>query len=872
MTKIYKCTISPLAQAIRTTLLYPAALAALLPGGAWAQDAKQGLLDLEEVFVTATTRPKQKIESTNAITTFSEDKLEREAVLSVGELVRAIPGFHAEDSGGETGNNIAPRGFPLSTQMEFTALQRDGMTVFYNQDVLFTQADRFTRLSSFINNVEAVRGGASSIFAGSAPAGYINFISREGGETTKGDVAFETNTNDRLGVKAWVSGSINEQTTYAVGGWYRQDDSGRDPGYFANEGGEINANIKYEFSDGKGFTKFEFNRQDDKSYFFIPQPLTGSTKDAKTIPGGMDIRDGTTGNSASARLFSLPNTPSGNINLDVADGNYADVTYFGNTTQIDLEDEWTVKNQFRYTDLFTTFTGIINVGNAELLSTKAQAIFDSNSAALAGANVGGSLRYDIRDTGTGLTLADYTNADSWNGNGMGINAGMWHRRFEGENFQNDFQLQKAFEDTGNGNLYATFGLFISNIDGEVTDYRINTLQSIETLPQRLDIVFLDATDADIASGTYKGIQSGSHGFANITYDERTVAPYADFEYEVGDWTLNLGARYETLDASGEAENGANYAISSFASDTGLINGNIELPFGTSTYRDFELEYNELAWTIAANFRVNDSLGIFARYAEGFRMPDVDKYMGITSLTTQTEINDFNNSSRRETKPASTVMAEVGVKYSSDSLAAFITAYFASADDLFFNVPTVVNGAVVQRQAFRNTETLGLEAEINARIVGGWHAGISFTYQEPEFVDTPAAEFIDGSGNTGFVDINGNLPVRVPETFGQFTTHYDFEPFEWGIATVNATYSFSGKRYADDANTAELPSYGMLNIGASIETNNGFYVRADVKNVNNSEGLTEGDPRAGETVAGQTSTFNARVVLPRTATLTVGRRF
>ncbi|WP_352256097.1 hypothetical protein, partial [Pseudoalteromonas sp. 19-MNA-CIBAN-0066] len=80
--------------------------------------------------------------------------------------------------------------------------------------------------------------GASSIFVGSAPAGFINFISREGSDDTQGDVFFETNSNNRLGGQGWVSGSIDDQTTYAVGAWYRKDDSARDPGYTANQGGE----------------------------------------------------------------------------------------------------------------------------------------------------------------------------------------------------------------------------------------------------------------------------------------------------------------------------------------------------------------------------------------------------------------------------------------------------------------------------------------------------------------------------------------------------------------------------------------------------------------------------------------------------------
>jgi iron complex outermembrane recepter protein len=833
-------------------------------------DSKDAL-EFEKIIVVGTSRPKEKIESINAITTFNEQKIERLAVHSVAELVRSIPGFHVEDTGGETGNNIAPRGFPLSTQTEFTALLRDGMTVFYDQDILFSQSDRFTRLSSFIGNVEAIRGGASSIFIGSAPAGFINFISRQGSEKTQGDVFFESNSNNRVGTQAWLSGAINEQTTFAIGGWYRADDSARDPGYTANQGGELNANVKYYFTDNSGYTRFEFNKQDDKTFFFIPQPLTGTTKNAKTIIGGMDIRDGTTGNSAAARLFSLTNTPSGDINLDVADGNYANVTYIGNTTEIDLNTHWTIKNQIRFTDLLTTFTGIINVGNAEPLAEKAQGIYNNNNIALAGAIFNNSLNYQIRNVGTGLALADSTNIDNFNQNGFGINAGFWYRRFKGNNLQNESKLTSTFE-LGDGDLYASYGLFFSNINGQVTDYRINTLQSIEPLPQRLDIVFIDDIGNDIASGTYQGIQGGSHGFANIVYSERTLAPFADFEYELEKLTLNLALRYETLQANGQAENGANYAISSFASDTELINGAIELPFGTGTFRYFDLQYNELAWTVAANYKVSEDFALFTRYADGFRMPDVDKYMAITTLKSAAEIEQFNNSQRRETQPAATVMAELGLKYNRGDFAAFVTSYYAAANDLFFNVPTVVNEQVVQRQAFRNTETLGVEAEITLNITPNWNIGLSATYQSPKFVDTPAAEFITEQGNTETVDINGNLPVRVPKHFGQLTISYALNNFSWGNAWLYASYSWSGKRYADDANTAELPLYGIVNLGFSIESNSGYYLRGDVKNVNNSEGLSEGDPRAGETVAGKTNTFNARVVLPQTFSLSIGKRF
>jgi len=193
------------------------------------ENSKDEVLALNTMVITGVAKPTEKIESSVAISTFSDTLMERLNPQSVTELVWSIPGFHPEDSGGEVGNNITPRGFPLTRQNDFVALQKDGMTVLYDQAVLFSTADRFTRVSNFIEQTEAIRGGTSSIYMGSSPAGYINFLSREGSQTAHGDVSIETNSASRAGFEGWVSGPLSERTTYALGGWYRADNSGTEP-------------------------------------------------------------------------------------------------------------------------------------------------------------------------------------------------------------------------------------------------------------------------------------------------------------------------------------------------------------------------------------------------------------------------------------------------------------------------------------------------------------------------------------------------------------------------------------------------------------------------------------------------------------------
>jgi iron complex outermembrane recepter protein len=867
---------------IQGVAVLTAAAFAAISTGSIAQEAAPDD-KLQEVVITGTTRPVEAIRSSNAISLFNEAALQQLNPQSVGELVRSIPGFHAEDSGGEVGNNITPRGFPLTKQAQFTALQRDGMNVYYDQGILFAQADRFTRLSDFVGSAQAVRGGSSSIFVGSAPAGYINFISREGraaaGET-EGDIQYDTNSAHRFGFDSWVAGGLSDRTSYAIGAWYRADDSTRNPGFTANKGGEINANLKHSFADDRGYIRFEFNHQDDRAIFYLPMPLAGSTTHPATIPGGMNINNGTTGASANARYLRLDGTPNGDLNFDLADGQAANVTYFGTKIRYDV-DGWTVIDQNRYTDLSTPFNAIINVGNARSLSGIAQQIYNSAPARFAGAlGAGGTPYFQVRDTATGAVIADQSNAGSLDTNGYGIDAAYFYRKVEGRNFQNDMQLQRSLEHFLDGSLGMTLGLFYSLLDGQVLDHRLDTLQTIEPLPRRIDIVFTraDGTPLATGAGTYNGLIGGPTGFDNVIYTERTFAPYLDFVHEIGSWTLNLGARYEMLNATGQVENQRYYDIS----NDGVRHdpGNpalVSLPFGDGTFRSFRLHYNEFAWTAGGNYKLADNMSLFARYTKGFRMPDPDNYLSLANFDTTTAaglqaIRDFNNSKRPETEPTHTTMVEAGFRYGSRFFDAQANYFFAQATDLFFNVPTVVDGQIVQRQAFRNTRTNGVEADLGLKPTSAWRIDLSGTYQLPKFYHTPIAEALDASGKTVFLDINGNLPVRTPKLFYQVLTSYQLPANPLGRVSLHLSWSVSGLRYADDANTARLPEFGLLNLGFAIERDSGLYMRGEVRNVLDSKGLTEGDPRAGETLFNEGSTFNARVVDPRVYTLRVGYRF
>ncbi|MFX7571045.1 TonB-dependent receptor, partial [Acinetobacter baumannii] len=81
----------------------------------------------------------------------------------------------------------------------------------------------------------------------------------------------------------------------------------------------------------------------------------------------------------------------------------------------------------------------------------------------------------------------------------------------------------------------------------------------------------------------------------------------------------------------------------------------------------DLQFNRLAWTVGGNYEVRSNFALFARFAHGFRMPDVDQYQSLATFDASTAdgqaaIRNFND--RPEVKPITTTMVEAGLRYSS----------------------------------------------------------------------------------------------------------------------------------------------------------------------------------------------------------------
>ena len=82
--------------------------------------------------------------------------------------------------------------------------------------------------------------------------------------------------------------------------------------------------------------------------------------------------------------------------------------------------------------------------------------------------------------------------------------------------------------------------------------------------------------------------------------------------------------------------------------------------------------------------------------------------------------------------------------------------------------------------------------------------------------------------------------------------------------LQLSYEYEGKRYVDTANSVVLPSYHTINASARFDATPQLSLFLYADNINNSLGLTEGNPRAGELASSDAgaNTFIARPLLGR----------
>jgi outer membrane receptor protein involved in Fe transport len=271
-------------------------------------------------------------------------------------LVANVPGFWVEQTSGTTQGNVFARGIIQDGGYRFVGLMEDGIPIYPVSELSFYNPDQFVRLDATVERVEALRGGTSPIFTAGAVGGTINFVTRSPLAAPQALVKVGFSDYNLYSTDVAWNGPIGDDWGLAIGGYYRRSDGVRNPGYTADDGGQLRVKLGRSFEHGSAeiFAKYI----DDRSLFVVPIPLTGNPSN----PRGLDGADPGTYALQSEDLARAGLPPSaaevGLQGSDLRDGIHPQLGTLGARLNWEFTDRVSLANLLRYTDGDVRFDGI----------------------------------------------------------------------------------------------------------------------------------------------------------------------------------------------------------------------------------------------------------------------------------------------------------------------------------------------------------------------------------------------------------------------------------------------------------------------------------------------------------------------------------
>jgi outer membrane receptor protein involved in Fe transport len=802
------------------------------------QAEKDKAKNLDSIVVTARSGVdvRTKAETSYSITTIDEDRLRMQAPTSVTEAMKSVPGFWVEASGGEASGNIRARGIPVDGYGSVNLLE-DGVPVQHDPALGYLNADQAFRLDETIERIEVVRGGPSSVFYSNAPAGAINFIPRQVGDTAEGLFKFTVGDYGMERGDFWVGTPVGDGWKLGMGGFYRKDNGIRDPKFPANDGGQIRINLAKQFENGS--FSVDYKHMDDKVALYLGIPM-------RTLPNG-DIRavpgfDGNYGTLAGPETEHVQmKMGDGSLyNFDNAEGTHVKRDQVTIKFDHDLIDDWKLAESFRYSNTQTQRNGVFP--NA----------LSSGTAFLATAQ-GATKNYLPAGT-AGLQLRYVDNPDqvfnlaNQNGNALVVQAGLRGVTMPVNEFDNDTRILRKFE-LGGQTHDVTFGYYYAHFNQDFSRYSSVALTDAQDNARLLDVVAVNAAGQPIAKLTDNGIYRYGYEWEHAGGKSTTNAFYLSDEWQVTDnLRIDGGARWEQVNTRGQTETKQTVNQGTFPTSN-ILNG-------TGVFVPYDHTFSKLGWTLGANWQFSPNSGVFARWTPTFRLPNLSSY--ITSPTAKPIVQTMD-------------LGEVGYKYTDRQFDVYATAFYTKYNNVGFSnyVFNATSNTSTVQQGYADTKTKGLELE------GSWFPSQFFdvqltaTYQDPKYQGLRYTEIVAGA--PVLRDYEGNQLIRVPKVSYRVVPGVNLLN---GKLRLQVAYEYEGERYVDTANSVRLPSYDVWSASAryDVTQNCSLYLYGD--NLTNSLGLTEGNPRAGELQSADAgaNTFIARPILGRAYRFAIMYRF
>lgn len=364
-----------------------------------------------------------------------------------------------------------------------------------------------------------------------------------------------------------------------------------------------------------------------------------------------------------------------------------------------------------------------------------------------------------------------------------------------------------------GKNHVTLGVFGSYTTAEDNDYIYSYLGDFRNAPMMVGVTLPDSSE--FTTGGY--VNGSGSQISNRYYTMKKGAVYLADQIVWERWSLDVGVRWEKA--------------------TGFVNA--ETGVGSNTFNKGIVEANDFAVTVAGLFKLSDPINLYANFSRGYFFPELRSVRFSSPGVPQSY------------EPETIIQAELGAKFGYRKFAGNAAVYYVTLNDR--RSVDFVNdgqGGVTEEVLTQSTRTIGLELNGSWFFVKNFNLFGTFTFMNHEFTEFQGDE-----------DLVGNWLRRQPQIMGMVGLQFDNKKLD-----VSLTDNILGKKFANDANTVELASYGIVrfDIGYTFPmgVDKTFRLSFSVYNLLDSEGVTEGSPRQGNSQISGGEFFVGRPILPR----------
>lgn len=814
------------------------ALLALIPLPGYAQtdtapDAGDGL---EEIIVTGVFRERSLEEAPVAVSVVTADTIARLGTVSAADLLKNVPGVFVNSGYGEIRNIVHSRGvsagaMEASNGYFYVSMQEDGMPV---TNVVLTNygPDFFLRADPNIRRIEALRGGTATITAANAPGGIFNYIMKNGqsdeGSVVSARYGLEGDVeHPYYRVEGFTGGRIGSSNAYyGIGGFYRESDGAHHPGYLLNKGGQIRANLLWDYDDGEVLISAKLLNDDNLFFEFIP---TVDFNDPRVAPG-LDANDS----------FQPPRAPH---DWRAPDGSTASWDA-GNTTQNeqlslavkwthDFGNDWVLDVNTRFNDNTSDWnTGAVIFA---MPLTDPFVYILSNTMGQAGT-------YQFRDPATGALLAETTTASGRPPHTVTVNNlpnqeilqnGVFTQIAFDPRYDVDEVMAQASISKTAGNHGFTFGTFFA--DSDVTqrfDGGGIGFSGLQDRPFLYDVT-LTRPGGEVVQVTspegFAALGDALSGGRRYDGSQEQLSLFFGHNWQFSEATdLDWGIRYEDIELQTANRNGVpppNFGDPTVGGEDGnpltwYDNfANVQLP-PVSAVR----EYDYLSYSLALNHTWSDRLSTYVRYSDGKKAPS---FGSVTGLLNQVQVDNIYEQELDVTQ------FEIGIKTNYENLSASFFPFYSELSNVTtFQIFTDENGNSYAPPPNPATiTTVGVEVDIDYAVTPKLMLQAALTLQDSEFEDYAQWQAnAPGPADDELVFIPDNDADNAASVLGRIGLQYD----PTSSLSLDLVWDYVGKRPANRYNAFDMPAFSIVDAGATYWFNDSVSIRGEVQNLLNED--------------------------------------